>query len=114
MAQPHYNQGSFDQNSLDYMLEKLIEQHDIVFKCCSYCIAGPDASMKFSAVMPMGGTAIASSSLPVPYIHSNCNSNNITTITNITSVVNMQLINGNTFMQGMILLKVRNHVSDWI
>jgi len=91
MAQPHNDQGSFDENFLDYIPEELIEQPHHSFNCLSSFVAATESSMRFSAVLPMGGSAIASSSQPVPCSNSNSNRNDIT---NITSVENMGLIDG--------------------
>jgi hypothetical protein len=52
--------------------------------------------MGFSAVLPMGWSAMASSSQHIPCSNSNSNSNNITNITNITSIENTELLNGST------------------
>jgi len=52
----------------------------------------------------MDGSAIASSSQPVPGSNGNNNSNNITNITNITSNENMGLVNGSTIGEGAMLL----------
>jgi hypothetical protein len=88
MAQPHNNQGSFDDAILQYIPAKLMEQPDNSVNCISSCVAATEASSQFSAVLPMGGSAIASSSQPVPSSNSNSNSNNIT---NMTSVENTGL-----------------------
>jgi len=52
--------------------------------------------MQFSAVLPIGASAIASSSQPVPC--SNSNSNDITSITYMASVENMGLVDGSTIV----------------
>jgi len=101
MAQPHNDQGSIDENFLDYILEELIEQPNSSSDGLSSFVAATEASMRFSADLPMGGTAIASSSQPVPCIHSNSNSNDIT---NMTSIENTELVNGSTIVQGAMLL----------
>jgi len=100
MAQPHNNQGSFDGDLLDYIPEELIEQPDNSFHPLSSFVAATEASMRFSAVLPMGGSAIASSSQPVPCSNSNSNSNDIT---NITSIDNMGLVNGSTIAEGVMV-----------
>jgi hypothetical protein len=52
----------------------------------------------------MGGCAIASSSQPVPCSNSNSNSNDITSITNKTTVENTGLVNGSTTLEDLMLL----------
>jgi len=51
----------------------LIEQPDNSFNHLSSIFAATEASMQFSAVLPMGGSAIASSSQPIPCHDSNSN-----------------------------------------
>jgi len=97
MAQPHNDQGSFDEDFLDYVPEELIEQPDNSFDRLSSFVAATGASMRFSAVLP----AIASSSQPVPCSNSNSNSNDIT---NMTSVENMGLVDGRTIVEGAMSL----------
>jgi len=101
MAQPQTNQGSFDEVFLDYVPEELWEQPDNSFNRLSSCVTATEASRQFSAVLPMGGSAIASSSQPVPCSNSNSNSNNIT---NIISVENAGLVNGSTIVEGAMPL----------
>ena len=88
MPQPHNDQGNFDQDFLHYVPEELLEQRDNSFNCHSSFVATSEASMQFSAILPIHGSAIASSSQPVPCSNSNSNSNNISSITNMTSVEN--------------------------
>jgi len=97
MAQPHNDQGSFDENLLDYIPEELIEQPNNSFNRLSSFVAATEASMRFSAVLP----AIASSSQPVPCSDSNSNSNDIT---NMTSIENTGLVNGSTIVEGAMSL----------
>jgi len=97
MAQRHNDQGSFNEDFLDYVLEELIEQPDTSFNLLSSFVAATEASMRFSAVLP----AIASSSQPVPCSDSNSNSNDIT---NMTCVENTGLVNGHTIVEGAMLL----------
>jgi len=66
MTQPHNDQGMFDENILDYVPYELIEQPDNSFNCISSFVAATEASMRFSAVLLMGGSAIASSSPSTP------------------------------------------------
>jgi len=89
MAQPHKNEGSFDEDFLDYVLEKLIEQPDNTFDHLSNIVAATEAHMQFSAVLPMCGSVIASSSQPAPCSNSNRKDN-----TNITSFENTGLVDG--------------------
>jgi len=53
MAQPHNDQGSFDEDFLDYILEELIEPPDNSFNRLSSFVAATEASMQFSAVLPV-------------------------------------------------------------
>jgi hypothetical protein len=99
MAQPHNDQGSFDEDFLDYVPEELIEQPDNSFNRLSSFVAATEASMRFSAVLP----AIASSSQPVPCSNSNSNSNS-NDITNMTSVENTGLVDGSTIVEGAMSL----------
>jgi len=106
MAQPRNDQGSIDEDFLDYVLEELIEQPNNSFTHHSSFVAATEASMRFSAVLPMGGSAIATSSQPVPCSNSNSNSNSndITSIINMTSVENTGLVDGSTIVAGAMLL----------
>jgi len=97
IAQPHNEQGSFDEDFLDYILGELIEQPDNAFNHLSSFVAATEASMRFSAVLP----AIASSSQPVPCSNSNSNSNDIT---NMTSIENMGSVDGSTIVEGAMSL----------
>jgi hypothetical protein len=101
IAQPHNNLGSFDGNIVDYVPEKLIDQPDNSFNSLSSFVAATEASMPFSAVLPMGWSAIASSSQPVPCSNSNSNSN---AITNMTGIENTELLEGSTIVEGAMLL----------
>jgi hypothetical protein len=53
--------------------------------------------MQFTAFLPIGGSAIASSSQPIPFSNSKLNSNDVT---NITSVEITGLANGSTNAEG--------------
>jgi len=101
MAQPHNDRGSVDEDFLLNMPEELIEQPDNLFHCLSSFVAATEASMQFSAVLPMGGSAITSSSQPIPCSNSNSNSDDIT---NMTSVENTGLIEGGTIVEGAMSL----------
>jgi len=97
MAQPHNDQGSFDEDFLVYVPEELLQQPRNAFNRLSSFVAATEASMRFSAVLP----AIASSSQPVPCSNSNSNSNDIT---NMTSVVNTGLVAGSMIVEGVMSL----------
>jgi len=97
MAQPHNDQGSFDEDFLDYIPEELIEQPDNSFNCLSSFVAATEASMRFSAVLP----SVASSSQPAPCSNSNSISNDIT---KMTSVENTGLVDGSTIVEGAMSL----------
>jgi len=103
MAQPHNNQGSFDEDFLDYIPEELIEQPNNSCNPLSSFVAATEASMLYSAVLPMGGSAIASSSQPVPC--SNSNSIDITSISNMTGIENMGSVDGSTIVEGAMSLR---------
>jgi len=98
MAQPHNDQGSFDEDFLDYVPEELIEQPDNSFNRLSSFVAATEASMQFSAVLP----AIASSSQPISCSDSNSNSNDIT---NMTSVENTGSVDESTIVEGAMSLR---------
>jgi len=104
MAQPHYDQGNCDEDYLHYILEELLEQPDNSFNHLSGDVAATEASMRCSAVVPMGRWAIASSSRPIPCSDSHSNSNGITYITNITSVEYTRLVDGSTTVEGVLSL----------
>jgi len=104
MAQPHNDQGSYDEDFFDYIPEELIEHPDNSINLLSSSVAATEASMRFKAVLPIGGSAIASSSQPIPCSNSNSNSNEITSITNMTSVENTGLVNGSTIVEGAMSL----------
>jgi len=96
---------SVDEEFLDYVPGELIEQPNNSFNRLSSFVAATEASMWFAAVLPMGGSAIASSSQPIPCSNSNSNSNNITRITNMTSVEHTRLIDGSMFDEGAMSLR---------
>jgi len=100
-AKPHNDRGSFDEDFLDYVPEELEEQPDNLFNHLSPSDAATEASMRFSAVLPIGGSTIASSSQPVPGSDSNCNGNDIT---NITSIDNTGSVDGCTIVEGAMSL----------
>jgi hypothetical protein len=60
IAQFHNNQGRFNEDFLDYVPEELIEQPDNSFNHPSRFVAATEASMQFSAVLPMGGSTTSS------------------------------------------------------
>jgi len=104
MAQHNNNQESFHEDFLDYVQEELIELPDNSFDSLSSFVADAEASMQCSAILPMGRSAIASSSQRVPYSNSNSNSNsssnNITNIINIASVENTGLVDKSKVLEG--------------
>jgi len=99
MAQHHKDQGSFDEAYLDYIPEELTEQPNNCFNRLSSFVAAIEACMRFSAVLPMGGSAIASRCQPIPCSNSNSNGNDIS---NITSIENMGLVNGSMIVPGVM------------
>jgi len=105
IALPHNDQGSFEEEFIHYVLEELIEQPDDLFNCLSRFVADTEASMRLSAVRPMGGSATASSSQPDPCSNSNSNCNDITSITNMTRVENWGLVYGSTSVEGAMLVE---------
>jgi len=104
IAQPHKDQGSVQENFLDYALEELTVQPDYSFNFLTSFFAATETSMQFSAVVPMGGSAIASSSQPIPCSNSNSNSNHITNITNITSIENTEVVDRSMIVEAVMLL----------
>jgi hypothetical protein len=92
MVQRLNNKGSFDVDFLDYILEELIEQPGKSCHRRSSIVATTEASILFSVVLPMGESAVASSSQPVPYCDSNSNCNDTTSITSMTSIANLELV----------------------
>jgi len=95
IAQPQNNWGSYDQDFLNHILEELIEHPDNYFNRLSSFIPATEASVRYSAVLPMGVSAIASSSQPVP-----CSNSNSNDITNMTSVENTESVDGSTIVEG--------------
>jgi len=104
IAQPHNDQGSFEKEFFHYIPEELIEQPDKSSTRLSSIGAATEASMRSSAVLHMGGPAIASSSQHVPCSNSNSIRNNITSITNMTSVENTGWVDGITIVEGAMSL----------
>jgi len=99
LVHSHNNQDSFNQNFLYYVTEELIEQPDNLFHPLSSIDAATEASMWFAAVLPMGGSAIASCNQSILCSDSNSNSNDITSITNINSIENTGLVDGCTIVE---------------
>jgi len=62
MAQSHNDQGGIHLEFLVYALEEPIEQPNNSFNHLGSFVAATEAIMRFSAVLPMGGSHIASSS----------------------------------------------------
>jgi len=104
MAQPYNYQGSFDKYILDFVPEELIEQPDSFVNYLSSFVAATEASMRFSAVQAIAGSAIASHCQPIHYSTCNSNSNDITSTTNMTSIQNMGLVDGSTIQEGAMSL----------
>jgi len=104
MAHPHHDQGSFTEDFLDHLPEELIAQPNNSFNPLSSFVAATEASMRFSAVLPLGGSTIASSCQPIPSSNSNSNSSNITSITDTTSVENTGLVDESSIVEGVISL----------
>lgn len=98
MPQPHNNLRSLDEGFLDYVPEKPIAQPDNSFNRLSSFVAFTQASMRFSAILPLGGSTIARSSRPISCSNSKSNSNHITCITNVTNVEEMGLIDESTIV----------------
>jgi len=71
------------------------------FNHLSSFVAAIEPSMGFSCVLPMGGSAIASSSQAVPCSNSNSTSNDIT---KITSIEITGLVGGSTIVEGAMFL----------
>jgi len=82
----------------------VIEQPNNSFNCLSSFVVATEAIMRFSAVVPMGGSAIAISSQPVPCSNSNSNTNDFTNITTITRLENMGLVDGSTIVESAMSL----------
>jgi hypothetical protein len=101
MLQPHNDHSSCEKYFLDYISEELIEQPNNSCNHLSSFFAATEASLRFSAVLPMGGSAIASSSQPIPCSNTNRNSKDITIV---NSIENAGLVNGSTIVEGAMLL----------
>jgi hypothetical protein len=102
MVQPHENLGSIHENLFYFIPEKLIEQSNKTFKHHSSFVAAMEANMHFSAVLPLGWSAIASSSCPIT--NNDSISNNITHLTDITHMDNTRLFNGRKIIEAAILI----------
>ena len=101
MAQCHNNQGSCDEDFIQYVPEELIEQSDNSFNHITNCVAATEHSMRLTAVLQIGWLAIASCSEADPCSDSNSNRNDVT---NITSIGNTGLVDGSTSVEGAMLL----------
>jgi hypothetical protein len=100
MAQPHNNPGSCGDDFLDYVPEVLIEQFDDSFNALISFVATTEATTKCLAVLPIGGSAIASSSQHVPSSDSNNNNKDNSCITNIGSIENAGWVDGDKIVEG--------------
>jgi hypothetical protein len=103
-AQLDKDPSSFEEDILEYVMEKLMEQHNKPFNHRRTVVAATDTSIRFSGGLPMAGSAITSSSQPIPCSNSDYNSNDITSITNMTSLSNMGLVDANTVVEGVMSL----------
>jgi hypothetical protein len=61
--------------------------------------------MRFSTVLPRGGSAIASSSQPVSCRNSNSNGKDVTNITNMANIENTGLVDGRMIVDGAMSLQ---------
>ena len=93
MAWHHNDPGVYSEDLLEYVLEDLIEQPINSFNRPSSFVAATAVSMLFSAVLPMGRSAI-----PCSYSNSN-------DITNNTRVENGGLVDGSTIGEGVMSLR---------
>jgi len=82
----------------------LKEQPNNAFNHVSSLVTATEATMPFSAVQPMGWSAIARSSQPGFCSDSNSNSNDITSIPNMTSIENTGSVDGIMIVQGAMSL----------
>ena len=100
MAQRHNDTISFDEDFLDYVQLGLMEKSNNSFNRLRSFFAATEANMEFSAVLPMGGSAIASSSQPLCCSDRNSISNDINNINNISRVENVRLVDGSKIVEG--------------
>jgi hypothetical protein len=83
MWQPHSDLGSIVDHLLDYIPQVLTEEPNNTFThLCSF-LPATEASVQFSAVLPMGGFANASSSHPIASCNNYSNLNYIIIIPSI-------------------------------
>jgi len=94
MAQHPNHQGSFDEDFLEFIPESLIEHLDNSFNHVGSCFAATEASLRFSALLPIGGSALGSSSQSVLCSDSNNDTNDVTNIANVNSVENIWFVDG--------------------
>jgi len=73
---------------------ELMEPPNNSSNCLSSIVASTEPSMQFSSVQPTDGSAMVSSSQPVPCRDGNSSSNDI------TRVENMALVNGSMIVEG--------------
>jgi hypothetical protein len=105
MAQPQDNQGSLDEDFFDYVPDELIQQSVNSFYHLSRFVSATEATMRFSTVLPRGGSAIASSSQPVSCSNSNSNGKDVTNITNMANIENTGLVDGRMIVDGAMSLQ---------
>jgi len=103
-SQPHYNQGSCDEDLVHYILEKLIEQPNHSYYCLCSFVTSTDARVCFSAVLSRVESAMSNGSQHVLCSNSNSNSNEIPTITKFTSIQNMGFFYGCMIVERVRLL----------
>jgi len=99
MAHLHDDQATFNKDFLHSVTEELIEQPNDSLNHLSSCVATTEASVQFSAVVPMGGSAITTSSQLVP-----CSDTNSNNIPNIICIENTGLDNGSNIVNGSMSL----------
>jgi hypothetical protein len=104
MPRPEIVHGNIHQAFFDYILEELIVQPVNSPNHVNIFVAAIEASIQFSAILPMTVSAITSSSQPVLCNNSHSNSNNITKITNITSLENTGLVDARLIVLIVMLL----------
>jgi hypothetical protein len=96
IAQYHNFFSIVDEDFHHDFPEEHIDQTVNSSHCLCSFVAPTDTTMQLLPVLPIGGSAFASSSLLVHCSTSHSNSNNITNITNITSVEKVGLIGAST------------------
>lgn len=93
-TQFHNNQSRISNIFRDYIPEELIEKPNYFLNRLSGIVAATEGSIPFSAARPMGRILIVGSRQPFPC--SDSNGNDITIITNATSIENPGFVDGST------------------